>query len=75
MHLTWKTHIDEKSAKLNKENAMFFKLRYFVDQKTLKAILYAIFESHLNYSSLVWAQNFNSIKILFILQKKALRLS
>ena len=72
MHLTWKTHID---AKLNKENAMFFKLRYFVDQKTLKAILYAIFESHLNYSSLVWAQNFNSIKILFILQKKELRLS
>ena len=47
-----------------------FLVRHFVDQKTLKAIYYAIFESHLYYSSLVWAQNFNSTKRLFILQKK-----
>ena len=45
-------------------------MRYFVDKKTLKAIYHAIFESHLYYSSLVWAQNFNSKKRLFILQKK-----
>ena len=42
----------------------FLELKYFVDQKTPNAILDAIFESYLNYSSLVWAQNFNSIKIL-----------
>ena len=29
--------------------------------------------THLYYSSLVWAQNSNSIKILFVLQKKFLR--
>ena len=69
-HLTWKLHIDEISAKLHKANASLSKMRYFVDKKTLKAIYHAIFESHLYYSSLVWAQNFNSKKRLFILQKK-----
>ena len=69
-HMTWKPHIDEISTKLNKANAMLSKIRHFVDQKTLKAIYHAIFESHLYSSSLVWAQNFNSTKRLFILQKK-----
>ena len=53
---------------------MLSKIRHFVDQKTLKAIYHAIFESRLYSSSLVWVQNFNSTKRLFILQKKALRL-
>ena len=69
-HLTGKPHTDGISAKLTKANAMLSKIRHFVDQKTLKAIYHAIFESHLYYSSLVWAQNFNSTKRLFILQKK-----
>ena len=69
-HLTWKPQIDGISTKLNKANAILSKVRHFVDQKTLKAIYHAIFESHLYSSSLVWAQNFNSTKRLFILQKK-----
>ena len=52
--LTWKPHIDGKSAKLNKANAMLSKIRHFVDQKTLKAIYHDIFESHLYSCSLVW---------------------
>ena len=69
-HLTWKPHIDGISAKLNKANAILSKIRHFVDQKTLKAIYHAIFESHLYYSPLVWVQNFNSTKRMFNLQKK-----
>ena len=72
-HLTWKPHIDGISTKLNKAIAVLSKIRYFVDQKTLKAIYHATFESHLYSSSLVWAQNSNSTKRLFI-SKKALRL-
>ena len=34
-----------------------------------------MFELHLYYSSLVWAQNSNSIKRLFVLQKKSLRVT
>ena len=70
-HLTWKPHIYEISAKLNKANAMFSKIRHFVDQKTLKAIYHAIFESHLYSSSLVWAQNFNSPNSTVYLTKKS----
>ena len=73
-YLTWKPQTDGISTKLNKANAILSNVRHFVDQKTLKAIYHAIFESHLYSSSLVWAQNFNSTKRLFILQKKALRL-
>ena len=49
---------------------MLSKIRHFVDQKTLKAIYYVIFVSHLYYSFLVWARNFNSTKTLFISQKE-----
>ena len=59
---TWpgNTHIDWILAKLNKANAMLSKIRHFLDQKTLKAIYHAIFESNLYFSSLVWAHNFIS---------------
>ena len=50
------------------------KVRHFVHKKTLKSIYHPIFESQLFYSSLVWAQNINSIERLYILQKKSLRL-
>ena len=53
---------------------MLSKIRHYVDRPTLKSIYHAIFESHLYYSSLVWSQNSNSIKRLYILQKKALRI-
>ena len=59
---------------LNKENSILSKLRNFTDRKTLKSIYHAIFEPHLNYFSLAWAQSSNSIKGLFVLQKKSLRI-
>ena len=40
----------------------------------LRSVYYAIFESHLCYASLVWAQNSNLIKRLHLLQKKSLRI-
>ena len=36
---------------------MLSKIRRYVGIKTLKSIYYAIFESHLSYASLVWAQH------------------
>ena len=55
-------------------NAMLSKLRHVLDIKTLRSVYYAIFESHLCYASLVWAQNTNSVKRLHLLQKKSLRI-
>ena len=63
--LTWKQHINHVALKLNKANSMLSKLRHVLDIKTLGSVYYAIFESHLCYASLVWAQNNNSVKRFF----------
>ena len=73
-NLNWHEQINNVAVKLNRANAMLSKVRHFVHKNTLKSIYHAIFESHLFYSCLVWAQNINSIKRLYILQKKSLRL-
>ena len=73
-NLNWKQQISDIAIKLNKANGILSKLRHFIDRKTLKSIYHAIFEPHLYYSLLVWAQNSNSIKRLFVLQKKSLRI-
>ena len=72
--LTWKQHVNHLALKLNKANAMLSKLRHVLDIKNLRSVYYAIFESHLCYASLVWAQNNNSVERLHLLQKKSLRL-
>ena len=59
---------------MNRANALLFKIRKFVDEKILRSIYFAVFESNLNYCSLVWAQNYNAINRFVILQKKSLRI-
>ena len=61
------------ALKLNKANAMLSKLRHVLNIKTLRSVYYAIFGSHLYYASLVWAQNTNLVKRLYLLQEKSLR--
>ena len=62
------------STKLIRANAILFKIRNYVNPKILRSIYFAIFESHLNYYSLVSAQNSDSIKCLIVFQKKVLRI-
>ena len=50
-NLTWIDHIDDIAIKLNKANAMLFKVREFLNTKILKSIYYAIFDCHLNYAN------------------------
>ena len=71
--LNWKEHINDIAIKLNRANAMLYKIRDFVNHNCLRSIYYAIFDSHLNYSTIVWGQNKSAINRLVILQKKALR--
>ena len=39
----------------------------------LKSIYFAPFDSHINYTSIIWGQNINTINCLFLIQKKAIR--
>ena len=72
-NLNWKHHVSDIAIKLNRANALLFKITNFVNVNTLKTIYYAIFDSHINYAHVIWAQNFNAVNRMSILQKKALR--
>ena len=76
-NLNRKYHVNDVPTKLIRSNTILFKIRNYVNPKilTLRSIYFAVFESHLNYSFLVWAQNSDSIKRFIILQKQALRIT
>ena len=64
--------VNDLSIKLNRADALLFKIRRFVSPKVLRSIYFAIFDSQLYLTAaFVWAQNFSSIKQILILQKKA----
>ena len=73
-NLKWKCQVNDLSVKLNRANPLLFKIRKYDSPKILKSIYFAIFESHLSYCSLVWAQNFRTIQRIVILQKKPVRI-
>ena len=54
-NLTWQYHVNDLSIKLNRANALIFKIREYVSPKILRSIYFAIFDSHLSYCCLVWA--------------------
>ena len=72
--LHWHDQVNSIAVKLNRANALLLKIRNYVNTKTLRNIYFAIFDSHLSYSCIVWAQNINTIRRLIVLQKKALRI-
>ena len=70
-YLNWQDHINNIAIKL-KQMQCYTKLE-FVNERTLISIYHAIFDSHLNYASIVSGQTKSSINRVFIIQKKALR--
>ena len=72
--LHWHDQVNNIAVKLNRANALLLKIRNYVNMKTLRNIYYTIFDSHLTYSCIVWAQNNNAVNRLIILQKKAIHI-
>ena len=73
-NLNWLHHVNDLSIKLNRGNALVFKMRKYISLKILRSIFFAIFDPYLSYCCLVWAQNFSTIQRILILQKKAVRI-
>ena len=73
-NLSWQYHVNDLSIKLNRTNALLFKMRKHVSLKILRVIYFAIFDSYLSYYCFVWAQNCSTIQRIKILQKKAIRI-
>ena len=55
-NLSWQYHVNDLSIKLNRANALLFKIRKYVSLKILRSICFAIFDSYLSYCCLVWVQ-------------------
>ena len=72
--LSWQYHVKALSIKLNRANALYFKIRKYVSLKTLRSIYFAIFDYYLSYCCLFWAQNRSTIQRILILEKKAVRI-
>ena len=47
-NLNWKQHIHDIAIKLNRTDALLFKIRNYVNKQILKTIYFAIFDSHIN---------------------------
>ena len=63
-------HANNIGVKLNRANALLFKVRNFANINTLKIIYSAVFAPHTDYANLVWAQYLNSLNIEYLLCKK-----
>ena len=72
--LTWKQQINHVALELSKANAMLAKLRHVLDIKTLRSVYYVIFEPHLCYASLVWAETLIQLKGFTYYGKKSFRM-
>ena len=72
-YLNWEDHINNIAIKLNTANAILYKVRQFVNERTLISIYHSLFDSHINYASVVWSQAKSSMNRVFIIQRKALR--
>ena len=70
--LHWHDQVNSIAVKLNRANALLLKIRNYVNTETLRNIYFAIFDSHLSYSCIVWAQNINTVRRLIVRQKKVL---
>ena len=73
-NLSWQYHVNDLSIKLNRANALLFKMRKYISLKILRSIYFAIFDSYLSYCWLVWAENYCTIQRIIILQKRLLEL-
>ena len=73
-NLSWQYHVNDLSIKLNRANALLFKMRKYVSLKILRSIYFAIFDSYLFYCCLAWAQNCSTTQRIIILQKKTIRI-
>ena len=52
-NLTWQYHVNDFFIKLNRGNALLFRMRKYVSLKILRSICFAIFDTYLSYYCLV----------------------
>ena len=74
-HLSWKSHVAHICNKIKRSISVICKARHYVNSSILLNLYYALVYPYLIYGIIIWGQTYEStIKPLFILQKKLVRL-
>ena len=68
-------YVNHFSQKFVKANVMLCQRCHYVNEATIKSILYAIFHSHLTYICTAWSQKLNTRPRINLLQTKAMRIT
>ena len=72
--LSWTQHIDQTANKLAKILGIIFKIRNYLNSKTLLTIYYSFVFPYLKYGIIFWsACSLDQFNRIFVLQKKILR--
>ena len=74
INLSWQCLVNDLSIKLNRANALLYKIRKYFSLEISRSIYFAIFDFYLSYCCLVWTQNRSTIQQIVILQKRQLEL-
>ena len=73
-HLSWKPHITELAKNLSRTVGLFYKIRHYAPEDTLKLLYYGIFFPFLPYGIHVWGLTYPTyFETVFILQKRILK--
>ena len=73
--LIWQEHIDTITQKISRSIGLLYKIRAFINQKTIIMLYYSLIFSHLNYAIEIWGSAHNIyLNRILILQKRAVRM-
>ena len=73
--LTWRQHADYISSKISKGAGILFKIRKYVNKRTLVSLYYTFIYPYFSYCNEVWGSAYSChLKRLTILQKRAIRI-
>ena len=74
-NLNWKSHIDYIARKVKSSIGILSKLRYYVDNRIIINLYYALIYPFLIYGMIAWGSTYHSnVQPLFILQNKTVRI-
>ena len=73
--LSWAVHIEKLNSKMSRNLGILRSLKKTLPKKALLTLYHSFIQSHLNFCSIIWGLGSkNSLKKLFVTQKKAVRM-
>ena len=74
-HLSWKEHISTVTAKISKSIGIISKSRFYISNKSLFMLYYALVYPYLYYGNIIWGSTYRTnLYRLKILQKRIVRI-